>query len=69
MSKKQQPQDGRSRRSFLKQAAVAGGGAAVLAASGQARAAVPVPAAGQGDLETGYRVTDHIRAYYRTARS
>jgi len=69
MSNKQQPPEGRSRRSFLKQAAVAGGSAAVLAASGQASAVAPQPATGQGDLETGYRVTDHIRAYYRSARS
>ncbi len=55
-----------SRRAFLKGAATAGG-AAVLAASTGSVAATVQPQAAASD-GAGYRETDHVRGYYKSAR-
>lgn len=69
MKKMQQTPDVQTRRSFLRQVAVAGGGAAVIAATGQANAMTVQPPSGKVDGgAVGYRMTDHISLYYRTAR-
>jgi len=57
-----------ARRSFLKQAAVAGSGVAFIAATRQTSAMTLQPADAV-QPEVGYRVTDHVSAYYRSARS
>ena len=59
------------RRDFLRKMAVAGGSAAVVAASGKAVAGSVDEAAAQSSDRpaSGYRETEHVRAYYRTARS
>tara|TARA_B100000959_G_scaffold98572_1_gene104265 strand:- start:57 stop:263 length:207 start_codon:yes stop_codon:yes gene_type:complete len=55
-----------SRRAFLKGAATAGGAAALVASTGSVAATVqPQAAASDG---TGYRETDHVRGYYKSAR-
>ena len=58
-----------ARRSFLKQAAVAGSGIAFFAATRQTSAVALQPAGDAVRPDVGYRVTDHISAYYRSARS
>lgn len=67
MKKNQEKLDDVGRRSFLRGSAAAGAGAAVVAA---------VPGAASADDETqvddekkGYRLTDHIIAYYKTTAS
>ncbi|MDD9822845.1 MAG: twin-arginine translocation signal domain-containing protein [Gammaproteobacteria bacterium] len=58
----------RTRRAFLKGAAVAGVAGVTGATAGVA--AADLPAADKTPAETGdgYRETAHIRAYYRAAR-
>lgn len=57
----------RRRRAFLKGAAAAGGAVTVAAAAG-ALAAAPETALPDADAATkGYRETDHVRSYYKTA--
>ena len=54
------------RREFLKGAAVAGGAVTVAVASGSASAATPQTVQPEASGK-GYRETDHVRAYYKTA--
>lgn len=65
-SKSQNPRD--SRRSFLRKGVVVGGGlAGASALSGEALAAtdeMPV----QDTQQEGYRLTEHIAEYYKTAK-
>lgn len=57
-----------SRRSFLRAAGGAGALGALAVAAGAAEAApVPVPAP-EAEGPKGYRETEHILKYYRTAR-
>ncbi len=57
-----------SRRSFIKMTALLGGVAALLGA-GRPAAAKPEPVPTQPEESgQGYRVTEHIKKYYRTAR-
>lgn len=59
---------GQSRRDFLKGAAVAGGAVAVVAATGsQVMAAAEVDTTEKKVTSSGYRETQHIRDYYRSA--
>ena len=53
-----------SRREFLRNSAVAGAGAAIVASS----PAIALTESEQIEEESrGYRVTEHIAAYYKTA--
>lgn len=54
------------RRDFLKGAGVAGG-AAVLALASEVQAEAEITETG-GKKSLGYRETEHVRAYYETAR-
>ena len=66
------PKGATGRRAFLKRAAVAGGAATVAVAGGAAVADMaPESAGGAAPEESskGYRMTPHIEAYYRSARS
>ncbi|MEN8259381.1 MAG: twin-arginine translocation signal domain-containing protein [Pseudomonadota bacterium] len=65
-----QPKMNKTRRGFLRKALAAIGGGLMLAASGKLSAQDP-PAAEKKDPDAesaGYRETDHIRAYYDSAR-
>ncbi|RRJ83961.1 twin-arginine translocation signal domain-containing protein [Aestuariirhabdus litorea] len=65
MSKKPLSQEQLQRREFLKGVAVAGSAAAVVGASGTAAAAEqPLEKQQSGR----YRKSDHVKAYYDTAR-
>jgi hypothetical protein len=69
MRKKEQAKQS-GRRDFLRKMAVAGGSAAVVAATGKAAASTATEqVAASAPTASGYRETDHIRAYYRTARA
>lgn len=61
-----------ARRRFLKQVMAVGGGSALVLFS-VARDDAPVIHSGNGGEVTpagqGYRLTDHIRAYYESTRS
>jgi hypothetical protein len=59
-----------ARRGFLRAAGGAGALGALAAVAGQAPAAeaVVVPPAAAPAPQVGYRETEHIRQYYRTAR-
>ncbi|HEU4373396.1 MAG TPA: formate dehydrogenase [Telluria sp.] len=59
-----------ARRGFLRAAGGAGalGALAVVAAQPPAAAAPVAPAAAEDAEPAGYRETEHIRQYYRTAR-
>lgn len=60
-----------SRRRFLKGLAVAGGSAALAATASAAATDVEEKAdvaESTSSKQSGYRETDHVRAYYRTAR-
>lgn len=63
--KKQQP-DQTSRRKFLRNSAVAGAGAAI-AVSAPASAVSLTEEEKVEKKASGYRVTEHIAAYYKTA--
>ena len=59
-----------SRRKFLRDAGISGGIAAVAASTpGVALAEGPESTEGQQKPEQGYRLTDHILAYYKSAAS
>ena len=59
-----------SRRRFLRDAGLSGGAVAVAAsAPGAAFAQQPIKEAVEQDAEQGYRLTDHILAYYKSAAS
>ena len=68
--KKAKQQVSHSRRRFLRDAGVSGGAAAVAAtAPGVALAENPEADNGQKKEQQGYRLTDHILAYYKSAAS
>lgn len=56
------------RRRFLRTASVAGGAAALAGATGQAVAAGDPPPAEDARASRGYHETEHVRAYYESAR-
>lgn len=64
-----QHEEPNGRREFLKQVALGGGAVAVAAVSGGALAGVETesPRPVKQAAPRGYRETDHIREYYRTA--
>lgn len=74
MEKKELKAPGLARRDFLKAAKGAGalGAVAVLAGRGATVQAAPVapvaPVVDVAEQGSGYRETEHIRNYYRTAR-
>jgi len=60
--------DGKSRRAFLKELAVAGGAVAVVSATGTVNAA-PISSAPEVKSKAkGYHLTPHISRYYAKAR-
>lgn len=62
------PEFSGDRRSFIKMAALLGGSAALLS-TGRPAAAKPKPSPPQPEVsEKGYRLTEHIKKYYKTAR-
>lgn len=64
--KRQQPEADAQRRKFLKAAGLAGGAAAVgISATAEANNEAP-PA--DPKSSRGYHETEHVRAYYRSAR-
>ena len=71
MKKKDLEPTGRARRAFLKTAQGAGALGALAIFAGRSitvEAAELVPAAPEPEPDSGYRETEHIRNYYRTAR-
>jgi hypothetical protein len=56
------------RRRFLKGLAMAGGAAAVAAATGTAVAAPQAAPVSKPETALGYHETPHIRSYYQKAR-
>lgn len=64
MKKQELKQSGR--REFLRNSAVAGAGAAIVASS-PASALTLTEAEPSEDESRGYRVTEHVAAYYKTA--
>jgi len=71
MTKKRISEAGKkSRRQFLKSALMTGGVVAVGLVAGEAVAAPKAAPAGAETLPAskGYRVTEHIQEYYKTAR-
>ena len=59
-----------SRRKFLRDTSISGGAVAVAASVPcVALAERPDEEAGQKDTEQGYRLTEHILAYYKSAAS
>jgi hypothetical protein len=63
---KKQPSKQSSRRKFLQQSAIAGAGAAIVA-SPTASALSLTETEQEENKKTGYRVTEHVLAYYRSA--
>ena len=57
-----------ARREFLKKAAIAGGATIATAVAGQAIAA-PQESVAEEKSSKGYQETEHVRAYYRSARN
>lgn len=68
MSGKKQEIDS-SRRKFLHGSAIAGAGAVVAGSLPAATLADTEPAAEQDASATGYRLTEHVKAYYKAAAS
>jgi len=60
--------DKKSRRTFLKELAVAGGAAAVVSAAGTANAEPTPVATSEKPNAKGYHLTPHINRYYQKAR-
>ena len=56
------------RRQFLKTVGVAGGAIAAAAVTGEAVAEVAEETSTEKKGSQGYRKTDHVRAYYDSAR-
>jgi len=68
MSKHKSDNTDAGRRQFMKTLAVAGSAVAAVAVAGEAAAeAVEVSTPATQDSQ-GYRETDHVRAYYASAR-
>jgi hypothetical protein len=57
-----------SRRQFLAAAGIGGTGAALAAIAGNDPLVTETPPAQQPRKPRGYRVSEHVRKYYRTAR-
>lgn len=57
------------RREFLKDAAAVGGAVALGMATGEATASVVAPAEVKKTGAKGYHETQHVRDYYKSARS
>lgn len=57
-----------SRRAFIKNAAIFAGFAALLGRVSPAAAKTKQPLPQQEESGKGYRLTEHIRKYYETAR-
>jgi hypothetical protein len=57
------------RRGFLLALSAGGAGAAVLAARSLTGVAQQTDGATPADDSKGYRVTDHVKRYYRTAKT
>ncbi len=56
------------RRKFLKSAAIFGGLAALIGVVRPSVAKMKDPEGQQGDSSQGYRLTEHVKKYYETAR-
>lgn len=56
----------KSRRSFLRRAAATGIAAGAAAASVDAVADIVPEAGGGADRKDGYRMTEHVKAYYKS---
>ena len=59
----------KSRRKFLRQASAAGGAAAVAATAPTAALAQGAEDRGSSPEPQGYRLTEHVLAYYKSAAS
>jgi len=57
-----------ARRGFLRKAGLAGGAAAATMAARVSAAPAPAPEEKETGPGRGYQETDHVRAYYATAR-
>ena len=57
-----------SRRAFIKSAAIFAGFAALLGRDRQAAAAAKQPVEQKTESSQGYRLTEHVKKYYETAR-
>jgi len=57
-----------ARRGFLRQAGLAGGAAAAVAVASPVLAQPEAPQEPQAGDAQGYQETEHVRAYYQTAR-
>lgn len=55
------------RRSFLRNSALAGAGAAIVASAPASALTLTEEAEQAGPESKGYRVTKHVAAYYKTA--
>lgn len=56
------------RRTFMKRAALLGGSALLMALGDAKTARSAAPAAQPKPVNRGYRLTEHIKKYYETAR-
>tara|TARA_R110002167_G_scaffold8292_9_gene38485 strand:+ start:1402 stop:1623 length:222 start_codon:yes stop_codon:yes gene_type:complete len=56
------------RRLFIKAMGVAGGAVAAVAVAGEASAEVEEASSQEPKASQGYQETDHVRAYYQSAR-
>ena len=68
MSKQQPEHTDASRRQFIKALGAAGGAAAVAAVASQAQAEVVEQPEVEAKSSQGYQETEHVRAYYDSAR-
>ena len=60
--------DSKSRRTFFRELALAGGRAAVVSATGTVNATPITPAPAANSKAKGYHLTPHINRYYEKAR-
>jgi hypothetical protein len=68
MSKHKSEATDSGRRQFIKTLTVAGGAATVAAVAGEAAAEVQVEDKAEVKGSQGYRETEHVKAYYESAR-
>ncbi|MEH6651094.1 MAG: twin-arginine translocation signal domain-containing protein [Motiliproteus sp.] len=68
MSQQKSEATDNQRRQFLKTIGVAGGAVAIAAVAGEAVADVAEETSTEVKSSQGYRETDHVRAYYDSAR-